>query len=106
MRKEAIRRMDLTKIREEDKMLNEVEEEARKRTMHLLERAYNLKLEQEEEIQKYNRLILETKCRAIRDMQVLNLIKELDYSLTRRVESGTKIAVFRSAGSERHFADN
>ncbi|KAF7418351.1 hypothetical protein HZH68_001004 [Vespula germanica] len=78
MRKEAIRRMDLTKTREKDKILNEVEEEARKRTMHLLERAYNLKLEQEEEIQKYNRLILETKCRAIRDMQIAEkkLIKQ------------------------------
>ncbi|XP_046814578.1 cilia- and flagella-associated protein 45-like isoform X1 [Vespa crabro] len=78
IRKEAIRRMDLTKIREKDKMLNEVEEEAKKRTMHLLERAYNLKLEQEEEIQKYNRFILETKCRAIRDMQIAEkkLIKQ------------------------------
>lgn len=94
MRKEAIRRMDLTKIREQDKMLNEVEEEARKKTMHLLERAYNLKLEQEEEIQKYNRLILETKCRAIRDMQVLYFIKELDYSLISPVESGAEIVFF------------
>lgn len=38
--------------------------------MHILERAYNMRLEQEEEIQKCNRLILETKCRAIRDAQV------------------------------------
>ncbi|KAK2577371.1 hypothetical protein KPH14_003487 [Odynerus spinipes] len=69
-RKEAIRRMDLMKAREKDKMLTDIEEEARKRTMHLLERAYNLKLEQEEEIQKCNRIILETKCRAIRDAQI------------------------------------
>ncbi|XP_014607066.1 PREDICTED: cilia- and flagella-associated protein 45 [Polistes canadensis] len=78
IRKELFHKMDLTKTREKDKMLNEIEEEAKKRTMHLLERAYNLKLEQEEEIQKYNRLILETKCRVIRDMQMAEkkLIKQ------------------------------
>ncbi|KAI4490938.1 hypothetical protein M0802_010612 [Mischocyttarus mexicanus] len=78
MRKELIHRMDLKKTHGKDKMLNEIEEEARIRTMHLLERAYNLKLEQEEEIQKYNRLILETKCRVIRDMQIAEkkLIKQ------------------------------
>ena len=69
-RKEAIRRMDLHKSRERQGRLNEIEEEARQRTMHLLERARNLKLEQEEEIKKCNKLILETKCRAIRDAQV------------------------------------
>lgn len=68
-RKEEIRRMDMRKGPKGQK-LNEIEAEARKRTMHLLERAFNLKLEQEEEIQKCNRLILETKCRAIRDAQV------------------------------------
>ena len=70
-RKEAFRKMDLQKLRERGTRLDEVESEARRRTMHLLERAYNLKLEQEEEIQKCNRLILETKCRAIRDAQVI-----------------------------------
>ncbi|XP_048509183.1 cilia- and flagella-associated protein 45-like isoform X2 [Athalia rosae] len=68
-RKEEIRRMDMRKGPKGQK-LNDVEADARKRTMHLLERAFNLKLEQEEEIQKCNRLILETKCRAIRDAQI------------------------------------
>lgn len=69
-RKEAIRQIDLKKGREKDPKTREIEEEARKRTMHFLERANNLRLEQEEEIQKCNRIILETKCRAIRDAQV------------------------------------
>lgn len=71
-RKEAIRRMDMKKDREKDPRTREIEEEARKRTMHVLERAHNMRLEQEEEIQKCNRLILETKCRAIRDAQVIS----------------------------------
>lgn len=69
-RKEAIRMMDMKKSREKDPRTREIEEEARRRTMHILERAYNMRLEQEQEIQKCNRLILETKCRAIRDAQV------------------------------------
>lgn len=69
-RKEAIRMMDMKKSREKDPRTREIEEEARKRTMYILERMYNMRLEQEEEIQKCNRLILETKCRAIRDAQV------------------------------------
>lgn len=71
-RKEEMRRMDMRKGSKSNKV-NEIEAEARKRTMHLLERAFNLKLEEEEEIQKCNRLILETKCRAIRDAQVNEL---------------------------------
>lgn len=69
-RKEAIRRMDLKKKREKDPRTKEIEEEARKKVMHILERAHNMRLEQEEEVQKCNRLILATKCRAIRDAQV------------------------------------
>ncbi|XP_012536175.2 cilia- and flagella-associated protein 45 isoform X2 [Monomorium pharaonis] len=69
-RKEAIRMMDMKKGREKDPRTREIEEEARRRTMHVLERAYNMRLEQEQEIQKCNRLILETKCRAIRDAQI------------------------------------
>ncbi|XP_011876040.1 PREDICTED: cilia- and flagella-associated protein 45-like [Vollenhovia emeryi] len=69
-RKEAVRMMDMKKSREKDPRTREIEEEARRRTMHILERAYNMRLEQEEEIQRCNRLILETKCRAIRDAQI------------------------------------
>lgn len=69
-RKETMRMMDMKKSREKDPKTREIEEEARKRTMHILERAHNMRLEQEQEIQKCNRIILETKCRAIRDAQV------------------------------------
>ncbi|KYN39082.1 Coiled-coil domain-containing protein 19, mitochondrial [Trachymyrmex septentrionalis] len=69
-RKQAIRVMDMKKDREKDPRTKEIEEEAKKRTMHILERAYNMRLEQEEEIQKCNRIILQTKCRAIRDAQI------------------------------------
>lgn len=69
-RKEAIRMMDLQKTHEKDPKTKEIELEARKKMMHVLERAHNMRLEREEEIQQCNRLILETKCRAIRDAQV------------------------------------
>lgn len=76
-RKEMIRRIDMKKSREKDPRTREVEEEARRRTMHVLERAHNMRMEQEEEIQKCNRLILETKCRAIREAQVNSFILRL-----------------------------
>lgn len=76
-RKEMIRRIDMKKSREKDLRTREVEDEARRRTMHVLERAHNMRMEQEEEIQKCNRLILETKCRAIRDAQVNSFILRL-----------------------------
>lgn len=70
-RKEAVRVMDMKKgLRDRAPKTREIEEEARRRTMHVLERANIMRLEQEEEIQKCNRIILETKCRAIRDAQV------------------------------------
>ncbi|XP_043518237.1 cilia- and flagella-associated protein 45-like isoform X1 [Frieseomelitta varia] len=69
-RKEEFRRLDQERPREKCPQLIEIEEEARKRAKHVLERAENMKLEREEEIQKCNRIILETKCRAIRDAQI------------------------------------
>lgn len=69
-RKEEFRKLDMERPREKTAELAEIEEEARKRTKYVLERAQNMRLEQEEEIQKCNRIILETKCRAIRDAQV------------------------------------
>ncbi|XP_008552554.1 cilia- and flagella-associated protein 45-like [Microplitis demolitor] len=69
-RKQKIRKMDLEKLKKKTNKLDEFEAETKMRTMHLLERANNLKLEQEEEMQLCNKLILETKCRAIRDLQV------------------------------------
>ncbi|KAJ8679865.1 hypothetical protein QAD02_015652 [Eretmocerus hayati] len=70
-RKESVRKMDLRRSRDKQQgRLTEIEEESRQRTMHLLERARQLKLEQEQEIKKCNKIILETKCRAVRDAQL------------------------------------
>lgn len=77
-RREAMRKADSRKDRVKDPRMREIEEEAKKRTMHILERACNMRLEQEEEIQKCNRIILETKCRAIRDAQV-NIDSTIDF---------------------------
>lgn len=74
-RKEEFRRIDMNKPQKKSVELIEIEEEAKNRTKYVLERAQNMKLEQEEEIQKCNRIILETKCRAIRDAQVSDNIK-------------------------------
>lgn len=78
-RKEEFRKLDQERPREKCPQLIEIEEEARRRAKYVLERAENMRLEQEEEIQKCNRIILETKCRAIRDAQVkfIILFKEL-----------------------------
>ncbi|XP_043261259.1 cilia- and flagella-associated protein 45 [Colletes gigas] len=69
-RKKEFQKIDMHRPREKSATLIEIEEEARKRTKHVLERAQDMKLEQEEEIQECNKIILETKCRAIRDAQI------------------------------------
>ena len=79
-RKEEFRKLDQERPREKCPQLIEIEEEAKRRAKYVLERAENMRLEQEEEIQKCNRIILETKCRAIRDAQVklIILFKKID----------------------------
>ncbi|XP_076182066.1 cilia- and flagella-associated protein 45 isoform X2 [Ptiloglossa arizonensis] len=79
-RKEEFRRIDMNKPQKKSVELIEIEEEAKNRTKYVLERAQNMKLEQEEEIQKCNRIILETKCRAIRDAQIAEK-KLIDFEL-------------------------
>ncbi|XP_043273968.1 cilia- and flagella-associated protein 45-like isoform X2 [Venturia canescens] len=116
-RKEAIRKIDMQRTKEKASRLDDVEAEARRRTMHLLERAYNLKLEQEEEIQKCNRLILETKCRAIRDAQIAEKkliereLNEEEERLNAMMENERRIALKedekkeqREAAKKRQFA--
>ncbi|KAK7882993.1 hypothetical protein WMY93_029167 [Mugilogobius chulae] len=50
--------------------LTEQELEARDRTQRMLDQAYALRMEQEDEIKRLNRLILEVKCQASRDAQM------------------------------------
>lgn len=69
-RQTKFNKIDSNKVNANNNKLDEVLSEARKRSMHLLQRATNLRMEQDEEVQKCSRIILEKKCRAVRDAQV------------------------------------
>uniref|UniRef100_A0A3Q3J8C3 Cilia- and flagella-associated protein 45 n=1 Tax=Monopterus albus TaxID=43700 RepID=A0A3Q3J8C3_MONAL len=56
--------------RQENHALTELELEARDRVQHLVERASALRMEQEEEVKKLNKLILGAQCQATRDAQI------------------------------------
>ncbi|KAM4860528.1 cilia- and flagella-associated protein 45 [Thomomys bottae] len=63
------------------KKLNDLEEEAKERAQNLLKRVDNFRLEQEEEIKDVGKIILNAKCHAIRDAQILEkqqIQKELE----------------------------
>ncbi|XP_042537937.1 cilia- and flagella-associated protein 45 [Dipodomys spectabilis] len=63
------------------KKLSDLEEEAKERAQNLLQRADKLRLEQEEELKDMSKIILNAKCHAIRDAQILEkqqIQKELD----------------------------
>lgn len=68
-RKNFMKQMDLT--RRKNEKLNDLEEEAKERAQHLLEKANEQRQEQEDEIKYLNELILNAKCHAIRDAQIL-----------------------------------
>ncbi|XP_074652941.1 cilia- and flagella-associated protein 45-like isoform X2 [Tubulanus polymorphus] len=68
-RKNQMKILDIN--RRENEPLNDLEEEAREKSEHLLERANEQRQEQEDEIKYLNELILNAKCHAIRDAQVL-----------------------------------
>ncbi|XP_012604641.1 cilia- and flagella-associated protein 45 isoform X2 [Microcebus murinus] len=64
-----------------NKKLDDLEEVAKERAQSLLQRANNLRMEQEEELKHMNKVILNAKCHAIRDAQILEkrqIQKELD----------------------------
>ncbi|XP_008934541.1 PREDICTED: coiled-coil domain-containing protein 19, mitochondrial, partial [Merops nubicus] len=61
--------------------LSELEEEARERAQHLLQRANRMRMEQEDEIRQFSEMILRAKCHMIRDTQILEkrlIAKELE----------------------------
>ncbi|CAH1796262.1 unnamed protein product [Owenia fusiformis] len=68
-RKNKMKTMDLQ--RRKNEKLNDLEEEASKKAQHLLEHANEMRSEQEDEIKHLNELILNAKCHAIRDAQIL-----------------------------------
>ncbi|XP_052561465.1 cilia- and flagella-associated protein 45 isoform X2 [Tympanuchus pallidicinctus] len=50
---------------------SELEEEAKERAQHLLQRANRMRMEQEDEIKEFSELLLGVKCHMIRDTQIL-----------------------------------
>ncbi|XP_057583375.1 cilia- and flagella-associated protein 45 isoform X2 [Hippopotamus amphibius kiboko] len=64
-----------------NKKLSDLEEVAKERAQNLLQRANQLRMEQEEELKDMSKIILNAKCHAIRDAQILEkqlIQKELD----------------------------
>ncbi|XP_041909938.1 cilia- and flagella-associated protein 45 [Arvicola amphibius] len=64
-----------------NKKLSDLEEVARERAQNLLQRASKLRMEQEEELKDMSKIILNAKCHAIRDAQILEkqqIRKELE----------------------------
>ncbi|XP_046342077.1 cilia- and flagella-associated protein 45-like isoform X2 [Haliotis rufescens] len=68
-RKNYMKAMDLA--RQKNERLNDLEEEAKDKAEHLLSKANEMRQEQEDEIKHLNELILNAKCHAIRDAQIL-----------------------------------
>jgi len=68
-RKERFKEIDIH--RKKSQALNEIDLEAKRINEHLLENAKAKRLEQEDEIKHLNELILNAKCHAIRDAQIL-----------------------------------
>ncbi|KAL1769623.1 cilia-and flagella-associated protein 45 isoform X2 [Sigmodon hispidus] len=64
-----------------NKKLSDLEEVAKERAQNLLQRANKLRMEQEEELKDISKIILNAKCHAIRDAQILEkqqIQKELE----------------------------
>jgi len=68
-RKNRMKQMDVQ--RQKNAKLNDLEEEAKEKSEHLLSRANEMRQEQEDEIKHLNEVILNAKCHAIRDAQIL-----------------------------------
>uniref|UniRef100_A0A8C6YUH1 Cilia- and flagella-associated protein 45 n=1 Tax=Nothoprocta perdicaria TaxID=30464 RepID=A0A8C6YUH1_NOTPE len=78
-RKNAMKQRAILQQRKDH--LNDLEEEARERAQHLLQRATRMRMEQEDEIKEFSELILNAKCHMIRDTQILEkqlITKELE----------------------------
>ncbi|EDO38378.1 predicted protein [Nematostella vectensis] len=72
-RKIFMQMMDLK--RKENEKLTDLEIEAQQKSQHLLENANKQMEEQEDEIKKLNELILNAKCHAIRDAQLIEKVE-------------------------------
>eukprot|EP00794_Sanderia_malayensis_P011169 gene11169-12343_t len=65
---------DMENQRKENEKLSEIEQEAKKRSEYLLGKAQEQMEEQEDEIKKLNELMLNAKCHAIRDAQLIEKV--------------------------------
>lgn len=72
-RKNFMQKMELN--RKDNEKLTDLEQEAKERSLHLLEKANEQMEEQEDEIKKLNELILNAKCHAIRDAQLIEKVE-------------------------------
>lgn len=68
-RKKQLKEYDIS--RQKNTKLNDLEEEAKEKAEHLLQKAMRQRQEQEDEIKHLNELILNAKCHAIRDAQII-----------------------------------
>jgi len=68
-RKEKFKEIDERSANSSKKM-SQFEEEAKEKANYLLQRAWELRMEQEDDVKAANSLILKTKCQAIRDAQL------------------------------------
>lgn len=68
-RKNEMKHLDLARVK--NAALSDLELEAKEKAEHLLSRANAMRLEQEDEIKHLNEMILNAKCHAIRDAQIL-----------------------------------
>lgn len=71
-RKNFMQTMELN--RKENEKLSDLEQEAKEKSQYLLEKASEQMEEQEDEIKKLNELILNAKCHAIRDAQLIEKV--------------------------------
>nr|XP_002127322.1 cilia- and flagella-associated protein 45-like [Ciona intestinalis] len=69
LRKEQMKQRELE--RKQNEKLSDLESEAKEKAEYLLEKANAQRLEQEDEVKHINELILNAKCHAIRDAQIL-----------------------------------
>ncbi|KAL6092596.1 hypothetical protein STEG23_028830 [Scotinomys teguina] len=79
IRKKIMQQKEMASINK--RKLNELEEVAKERAQNLLQRANKLRMEQEEEFKDMSKVILNAKCHAIRDAQILEkqqIQKELE----------------------------
>ncbi|XP_029111767.1 cilia- and flagella-associated protein 45-like isoform X1 [Scleropages formosus] len=68
-RKACIRQAEMDRKRNQG--LSDIEADAQQQAQYLLEKANAMRMEQEDEIRKLNKVILDARCNAVRDTQIL-----------------------------------